>query len=91
MPATVVPVAAQVWRVVGNHDEMERPRSNGGVAAWANVILTGGVRLNRRNRYPRIAHASKITTTMIVPTTRAMSSGDLCAGRKGLNPIGWGP
>jgi hypothetical protein len=29
--------------------------------------------------------------TTIVPTTRAMSSGDLWAGRKGLNPIGLAP
>jgi hypothetical protein len=29
--------------------------------------------------------------TTIVPATRAMSSGDLWAGRKGLNPIGWAP
>ena len=91
MPATVVPVAAEVGRLVGHHDEVERPRRNGGVAAGAYVVLTGGVRLYRRDRYPRIAHASRITTTTIVPTTRAMSSGDLCAGRKGLNPIGWGP
>jgi hypothetical protein len=29
--------------------------------------------------------------TAIVPATRTMSSGDLWAGRKGLNPIGWAP
>jgi hypothetical protein len=29
--------------------------------------------------------------TTIVPATRAMSSGDLWTGRKGLNPIGWAP
>lgn len=91
MPATVVPVAAEVGRLVGHHDEVERPRRNGGVAAGAYVVLTGGVRLYRRDRYPRIAHASKITMTTIVPATRAMSSGDLWAGRKGLNPIGWAP
>ena len=91
MPATVVPVAAEIRRVVGHHDEMESPGWNGGVAARAYVVLAGGIGLNRRDRYPRIAHASRITTTTIVPTTRAMSSGDLCAGRKGLNPIGWGP
>jgi len=91
VPATVVPVAAEVGRVVGHHGEMKRPRGNGGVAAGAYVILTGSVRLNRCDSYPRIAHASKTTTTTIVPTTRAMSSGDLCTGRKGLNPIGGAP
>ena len=91
MPATMVPVAAEVGRVVGHHDEMKGPGGNRGMAAGAYVGLTGGVRLYRRDRYPRIAHASKITMTTNVPTTRAMSSGDLCAGRKGLNPIGWAP
>lgn len=91
MPATMVPVAAEVGRVVGHHDEMESPWRNGGVAAGAYVVLAGGVRLYRRDRYPRIAHTSKITMTTNVPTTRAMSSGDLWAGRKGLNPIGWAP
>jgi hypothetical protein len=91
VPATVVPMAAEIRRVVGHHYEMERSRRNGGVAAGAYVGLTGGVRLYRRDRYPRIAHANRITTTTHVPTTRAMSSGDLCAGRKGLNPIGWAP
>ena len=91
MPATMVPVSAEIRRVVGHHDEMESPRRNGGVAAGAYVVLTSGVRLYRRDRYPRIAHTSKITITKIVPATRAMSSGDLWAGRKGLNPIGWAP
>lgn len=91
MPATMVPVSAEIRRVVGHHDEVESPRRNGGIAAGAYVVLAGGVGLNRRDCYPRIAHASRITTTTNVPTTRAMSSGDLCAGRKGLNPIGWAP
>ena len=91
MPATMVPMAAEVRRVVGHHNEMESPRRNRGVAAGAYVVLAGGVRLYRRDRYPRIAHANKITMTTIVPATRAMSSGDLWAGRKGLNPIGWAP
>lgn len=82
-----MPVAAEVGGVIRHHDEMESPRRNRGVAAGAYVILAGGVRLNRRDRYPRIAHASKIKMITIVPATRAMSNGDLRAGRNGLNPI----
>ena len=91
VPATVMPVAAEVGGVVGHHDQVESPRRNCGVAAGAYVTLAGGVRLYRRDRYPRIAHASKTRTITIVPTTRATSSGDLRAGRKGLNPIGGAP
>ena len=87
----MVPVAPQIRGVVGHDDEVKRAGGNRGVTAWADIGLAGGVRLNRRDRYPRIAHASKITTITIVPMTRAMSSGDFWARRKGLNPIGGGP
>ena len=86
-----MPMAAEIGSIVGHHHQVERSWRNHGVAAGAGVALAGGVGLNRRDRYPRIAHASKTTTITTVPMTRAMSSGDLRAGRKGLNPIGWGP
>ena len=91
VPATVVPMTPQIWCVVGYHHEVKGSREDRGVAAGTDVGLAGGVGLHRRHRYPRIAHASKTTTTRTVTMTRAMSSGDLRAGRKGLNPIGWGP
>ena len=87
----MVPVAAEIRRVVGYDDKMKSSGGNRCVAPGAYVVLAGGVRLYRRDRYPRIAHANKIKTITMVPMTRAMSSGDLCAGRKGLKPIGWAP
>ena len=91
VPAAVMPMTPQIGCVVGYHHQMERSRKDRGVTAGADIAFTGGVGLNRRDGYPRIAHASKTTTITTVPMTRAMSRGDLRAGRKGLNPIGRGP
>jgi hypothetical protein len=71
-----MPVAAEIGSVIGDDHEMERSGRNHGVATGAGVVLAGGVGLNRRDCYPRIAHASKTTTITTVPMTRAMSSGD---------------
>ena len=80
MPATVVPMASEIGLVFGHYDQMEGSGGNRGIATGTYVVLAGGVGLNRRDRYPRIAHASRTTTTAIVTITRAISSGDLWAG-----------
>ena len=83
-----MPMTAQVGFLVGHHHQVKGSRGNHGIAAGARIALAGGIGLDRRDRYPRIAHASKTTMMTTVPMTRAMSNGDLRAGRKGLNPIG---
>ena len=69
MPAAVVPMTAVARLVVGNHHQVEGARGDSGLTAGADIRLASGVRLDRSDRYPQIAHTSNSTTTTMVPMT----------------------
>ena len=81
-----MPVSAQIGFVVGNYHHMERSRGDCVLTTRTDVGLAGGIRLNRMDRYPQIAHASSPTMTRIVTPTSTPSKVSLRAGRKGLKP-----
>lgn len=82
-----MPVAAQVGLVVGHNDDMKGPWWNGVLTARTEVVLAGGVGLNRGDRHPeKIAHATTETIAISAITMAAMSAALLFCSRNGLNP-----
>lgn len=88
MPTAVMPMASQVWRVVGNHNHVESTFGYRLVAARADVRLEGGVWLNRADRHPeKIAHSTRAIAEPIAATTMMMSTTVRSCSRNGLKPI----
>ena len=80
VPASVMPMPPQIGRMIWDHDEMERPRGDGVVAARADVGLSGSVWLDGSDgdvvvgSHPaKIAQATTANVSAIAPTTIAMS------------------
>ena len=78
---------AHVDLVVGDHDQMERPRWDRVVTARAEVLLDRLVGLDRVDRYPaKIAHAMTAAMASTAMTTITMSMAVFLCSRNGLNP-----
>lgn len=77
MPTAVVPVAPEVGRVIGDHDEMEHPHRNREIASRAEVLLGRLVRLDGADRYvEKMAHAMTAMVAASAITTIAISAAD---------------
>ena len=88
VPASVMPVAAEVGLVFGNDDQVEGSRGDRVVAARTDVGLPGRVGLDRCDRQvPKRAHRTTPNVTAKAPTTRAMSRKLFDCGRNGLKPM----
>ena len=77
VPTAVVPMPAQVRLFVGHDDHVECPGWNRHLAAGADVVLAGRIRLDRRDGHPeKIAHArtAKIAMSAITMTTMSVTS-----------------
>ena len=81
-----MPMAAQVRLVVGYDHDMKGSGRDLIVAPRALILLAGCIWLDRRDRHPQIAHASRPMMTTRVAATRTRSRASLRAGRKGLKP-----
>ena len=83
-----MPVTAQVRSVVGHDDEVESALGNHLFASRADVLLPGGIGLNRADRHPeKIAHKTSAIAAPTASTTMTMSKTVLRCSRNGLKPM----
>ncbi len=89
VPASSMPMAAKIGLLFRDHHQVSFAGFDGAITSWADVALTGGVRLHRSDDlYPeRAAHATRATAMRSVPITKAKSSAVFRCERKGLKPM----
>lgn len=84
-----MPVASQVGVQLGHDDEVSFAHFDRTVTAGTDVLLAGGIRLDRCDGlYPeRAAHSTRATVSRIAPATKAKSTTVFRCWRKGLKPM----
>jgi len=88
VPATPVPMAAQIGLVIWNDHDVIGPHRDGEITPRTEIILTRGVSLNGTDGYPEnMAHATRAIAAPIASTTMTMSTGDRLCSRNGLKPM----
>lgn len=89
VPASPMPVPTKIGFEFGSDHQVSLAGFDGAITSWADVALTGGVRLHRSDDlYPeRAAHATRATAMRSVPITKAKSSAVFRCERKGLKPM----
>ena len=88
MPATVMPMTSQIRFMIRDDDEVKCASGDGEVAPRAQVLLAGGIGLDRADRYPeKIAHNTNAIAPPIASTTMKMSNGVVFCSRNGLKPM----
>lgn len=80
-------MASEIWFVIRHDNNMKGSRWNGVLTPRADVLLEGGVGLNRGDGYPeKIAHAITASVNTIATTNITTSATPFSSSRNGLKP-----
>lgn len=74
--------------IIGDDDDVMGARGNGVLTARTQIVLLGGVRLNRSDRHPeKIAHNTRPIAAPMARTIMSKSTLERSWSRNGLKPM----